>query len=103
LATADTDAASLDAAWRGLGYCERKLGDPVAAESAYLKLLARQPTADTHFLLGQFYEDAQQAGPARDHLQQAAALDPARYREPADALLRRLRRAHFGCWVGTSN
>lgn len=84
---------------RGIAYCERKLGHAAAAEAALLQLLKLQPTAETHFLLGRFYEDAQSSGPARHHLQKAVDLDPGQYKTPAEALFRRLRQAHFGCFV----
>lgn len=89
--------AALVQATTGIAYCERKQGRYAAAESAYLALLSLAPTADSHFLLAQFYEDAQRTGPARDHARRAMALDPARYQQPGETLLRKLAVGHFGC------
>jgi hypothetical protein len=83
----------------GIAYCERKQGRYAAAESAYLALLSLAPTADSHFLLAQFYEDAQRTGLARDHARRAMALDPARYQQPGETLLRKLAVGHFGCFA----
>ena len=83
---------------RGIAYCERKQGRNRAAEAAYLELLALSPTAESHFLLAQFYEDTQQTGRAREHADRAAALAPAQFAEPVRTLKNRLSTTHFGCW-----
>ena len=83
---------------RGVAYCERKQGRNQAAEAAYLELLALVPTAETHFLLAQFYEDTQQTSLAREHADRAAALAPAQFAGPVRSLKNRLSTAHFGCW-----
>lgn len=83
---------------RGIAYCERKRGRNPAAEAAYREMLALAPTAESHFLLAQFYEDTQQTGQAREHADRAAALAPAQFAEPARILKNRLSTAHFGCW-----
>jgi len=82
---------------RGEAYCLRKAGDYGAAEAAYRDLLALAPTAETHFLLAQFYEDAQQAEKSHHHARQAMALDPRRFRRPGEAMLDKLQTSHFGC------
>jgi tetratricopeptide (TPR) repeat protein len=89
--------AGLIAATRGVAYCLRKGGRYADAEEEYQQLLALTPTAETHFLLAQFYEDSQHVGMARQHALKAAELAPDRYREPADQLLRKLSVFHFGC------
>jgi hypothetical protein len=98
------DRAVLAQALRGIAYCERKQGHERAAEAALLELLDLEPTAETHFLLGQFYENAQQPESAWRHLRQAAAIDPAHFQTPTESLQRQLRRQHFGClpayWSG---
>jgi tetratricopeptide (TPR) repeat protein len=81
----------------GVAYCQRKLGRYAEAEVAYLQVLALSPTAATHFLLAQFYEDAQDAAKARWHARQAMALDPAGYRQEGEKLVRKLAVFHFGC------
>lgn len=82
---------------RGEAYCLRKAGDYGAAEAAYRDLLALAPSAETHFLLAQFYEDAQQAEKSHHHARQAMALDPRQFRRPGEALLDKLQTSHFGC------
>lgn len=94
----DEEQRLLAEAARGIAYCERKQGHNRNAETAYLELLALSPTAETHFLLAQFYEDTQQTGRAREHADRAAALAPARFAEPVRTLNNRLSTAHFGCW-----
>ena len=72
-------AAGVLRATTGIAYCLRKLGRYAEAEVAYREVLALSPTADSHFLLAQFYEDAQQAGKAREHARRAIELAPDRY------------------------
>lgn len=85
-------------AQRGIAYAERKAGRTPAAEAAYRELLALSPTADTHFLLAQFYEDAQQTDLAHRHVRQAMSLDPQRYEKPGRELIDKLQTVHFGCF-----
>ncbi len=92
----EREAGRLDAA-RGTGYSARKSGLLVDAETAYQKVLALAPTADSHFLLAQFYEDTQQAMPARAHALRAMALAPGRYAEDGRKLIDKLVTLHFGC------
>ncbi len=82
----------------GLAFAHRKLGDNPAAAAAYSELLRLSPTADTHFLLAQFYEDTQQGRPAQFHARQAMQLAPDRYTRPAGQLVNKLRTTHFTCW-----
>lgn len=89
--------AGLKQAITGTAFCERKLGHLHAAEAAWHDLLEISPTADTHFLLAQFYEDTQQAAKCRLHSRQAMLLDPNRYAQQADRLMDKLITSHFGC------
>lgn len=81
----------------GIGHCERKLGHLQRAESAYQQLLALSPTAQTQFLLAQFYEDTQQTSLAATHAHQAATLDPSQFEDRAKTLKAKLTNSHFGC------
>ena len=90
--------AGLAQAATGIGFAERKLGRYREAEAAYQQVLALAPTADSHFLLAQFYEDTQQAGKAQQHARAAMSLDPGRYSQPAGELIDKLVTLHFGCW-----
>jgi hypothetical protein len=74
------------------------LGHYARAETAYQQLLALSPTADTHFLLAQFYEDVQRTSLAAEHARRAMALAPERYQQPGEQLLDKLVTLHFGCW-----
>jgi tetratricopeptide (TPR) repeat protein len=85
-------------ATKGIAFCERKLGRYREAETAYLQVLALSPTADTHFLLAQFYEDTQQTTNARTHAVQAMTLAPDRYQRQGQQLIDKLVTSHFGCW-----
>lgn len=90
--------AGLVRAITGIAYCERKLGRYREAEAAYRELLALAPTADSHFLLARFYEDAQQTDKAQTHARVAMALAPDRYERAGQKLLDKLATLHFGCW-----
>ena len=90
------DAGVLRAA-TGAAYCLRKAGRYSEAGDAYRELLALAPTADSHFLLARFYDDAQQAGPAREHARRAMELAPDRYAEAGERLVARLAVYQFGC------
>jgi hypothetical protein len=81
----------------GVAYCLRKAGRYAEAEVAYREVLELAPTADTHFLLARFYDDAQQAGPARAHARRAMQLAPDRYQAAGDRLIRQLSVSQFGC------
>jgi tetratricopeptide (TPR) repeat protein len=82
----------------GMGFAERKLGRYREAEAAYREVLSLAPTAESHFLLAQFYDDTQQATKAQSHARQAMALDPARFTQPGQQLIDKLITLHFGCW-----
>jgi hypothetical protein len=84
-------------ATKGVAYCQRKLGRYAEAEATYRQVLVLAPTADTHFLLAQFYEDSQEAEKARRHARRATELDPDRYRTEGDKLIRKLSTYQFGC------
>lgn len=87
-------------ALQGIAYCERKSGRYRNADTAYRQILAISPTADSHFLIAQFYEDTQQTSLAREHALRAIALNPVQYREAGERLLNRLATRHFGCFTG---
>jgi hypothetical protein len=93
----DANRSSLKAAITGVAYCQRKAGRYDQAEVAYLKLLELAPTADTHFLLAQFYDDAQDAQKATGHARRAIELAPSRYRVQGERLIRKLQVSQFGC------
>lgn len=90
-------AAGVLRAATGVAYCLRKAGRYAEAEGAYQEVLALAPTADSHFLLAQFYEDAQQAGRAREHARRAIELSPDRYGRDGERLIRKLTVFQFGC------
>lgn len=81
----------------GRAYCLRKLGYYPQAREAYQEVLALSPTADTHFLLAQFHEDAQDAAQAHFHANRAREMDPVRYESAASRLINQLQVHHFGC------
>ncbi len=91
-------AAALTQSITGVAFCQRKAGNYEAAAETYAELLVLAPTADTHFLLAQFYEDAQATERAHQHVRQAMALDPARFGSRGELLLDKLRTRHFGCF-----
>lgn len=90
--------AGIIEATRGLAYAQRKAGQYGRAELTYRRLLTLSPTADTHFLLAQFYEDTQDARQANVHARQAIALAPAVYQQQGARLINKLRVYQFGCW-----
>jgi tetratricopeptide (TPR) repeat protein len=90
--------AGLIQAATGIGFAERKLGRYQQAEAAYQEVLSLAPTADSHFLLAQFYEDTQQAAKAQFHARAAMALVPERFTQPGQQLIDKLITLHFGCW-----
>ncbi len=90
-------AEGLLRATTGIAYCQRKLGHYAEAEATYQQVLALSPTAESHFLLAQFYEDTQQAEKARAHARRAIELAPHRYRREGEKLIRKLTVYHFGC------
>jgi tetratricopeptide (TPR) repeat protein len=95
--------APLVQATSGVAFCQRKSGDYRAAAESYAELLTLAPTAETHFLLAQFYEDVQATALAQEHARQAIELDPAQFAARGQVLLDKLRTRHFGCWsVGTA-
>ncbi len=81
----------------GLAYSLRKQGRYRDSEAAYLQLWSLTPTADTAFLLAQFYEDTQQPAAASTFTHRAMELDPRRYSAGGMRLLETLRTRHFGC------
>lgn len=93
----DARLSGLTRATTGVAFCHRRAGRYAEAEVAYLELLAIAPTADTHFLLAQFYDDAQQAKKAHFHARRAMEFAPARYRERGAALIGKMSVFQFGC------
>ncbi len=90
--------AELAGATTGIAYSLRKMGRYPEAEAEYRKVLDLAPTAESHFLLAQFYEDAQQAANAREHARKAIAMDPERYTRDGEKLINKLAVFHFGCF-----
>jgi tetratricopeptide (TPR) repeat protein len=90
-------AAGLLQANIGIAYSQRKLGRLHQAEAAFQEVLRLAPTADSHFLLAQFYEDTQQAAKAQSHAFQAAFIDPQKYGRQVEQLVDKLETSHFGC------
>lgn len=88
----------LAAAYRGLGFCQRKQGEYRQAEAAYLSLLKLDPSAETHFLLAQFYQDTQVGEQAAYHLDQAVRLSEQQYAELATEMRARLQSHQFSCF-----
>lgn len=80
-----------------IAYCHRKLGNYDLAEAEYCDALAQSPTAQTHFLLAQFYEDMQQSTKARNHARHAMQLAPQHYQHEGRKLIDKLAVGHFGC------
>lgn len=97
--SAGVDREQLLQALTGIAFCQRKLGNRRAAASVYNELLELDPTADTHFLLAQFYDDAQHASLASHHARQAMSLAPDRYAERGQKLIDQLRTTQFSCWA----
>jgi tetratricopeptide (TPR) repeat protein len=91
-------ASALVTAYSGIAFAARKLGNNAEAVTAYQQVLVLDPSADTHFLLAQFYEGTQQAALAQKHARQAMALAPERFEVPAQRLIDKLVTHHFGCW-----
>jgi tetratricopeptide (TPR) repeat protein len=89
--------AGLQRAITGIAYSQRKSGQYTQAEASYRQLLALSPTADSHFLFAQFYEDAQHTAKAHEHARLAVRLAPDRFQQSADALIKKLSVYHFGC------
>jgi len=90
-------SANLVRATTGVAYAQRKSGDYVGAAKSYQELLALTPNAETHFLLAQFYEDAQDADRASRHARRAMILNPGRYQKDGERLIRKLSVFQFGC------
>lgn len=85
-------------ALHGIAFAERKLGHRTEAETAYLSALKLAPTAGSHYLLAQFYEDIQRAQESANHARAAIRLDPAAYRLQGEALIDKLLVNHTGCF-----
>ncbi len=95
--TSQVRVAGILRATTGIAYCLRKRGQYAQAESAYQEVLALAPTADTHFLLAQFYQDTQQAEKARVHARRAMELAPERYQPEGEKLIKKMMISEFGC------
>lgn len=93
------DGNPLKQALLGQAFAARKLGRFADAERALLAAVDLQPSAADHFLLAQFYEDAQRSDLAADHAQRARELAPSTYQGPSAALINRLATSHLGCWL----
>lgn len=93
--TARTDG--IVRATTGIAYSQRKMGRYAEAETTYLEVLALSPSADSHFLLAQFYEDAQHGAKAREHARSAMQLAPDRFHSAGERLIGKLMTSHFSC------
>jgi len=82
---------------KGIAYSHRKQGQHREAEEAYRRLLRVHPSAETHFLLAEFYRDTQQATKAYASARQAQELNALRFQQRADELIDDLVTNHFGC------
>ncbi len=91
------DPAARLTAIKGIAYTHRKQRQLPEAENAYRRLLQVHPSAETHFLLAEFYRDTQQATHAYESARRARELDPLRFQQPADELIDDLLTNHFGC------
>ncbi|WP_437191575.1 tetratricopeptide repeat protein [Planctomicrobium sp. SH527] len=88
---------ALISAYKGIAFAERQLENSSAAEQAYLSVLKLEPNADIHFLLARLYDQQERTTEAREHATLAMTLNPARYGQEAQSLLRRASLSHFGC------
>lgn len=84
-------------AWKGIGHASQKQNLHREAEAAYQNVMELEPSAENHYLVAQFYENAQQGDKAQEHAYLAAELDPA-FRDQADQLVNDLQGHQFGCW-----
>lgn len=91
------DWTPLKQALLGQAFAARKLGRFAEAEQALLAAVDLQYSAADHYLLAQFYEDAQRSDLAADHAQRARELEPSSYQGPSAALINRLATSHLGC------
>ena len=83
---------------QGVAFGLRKQGEVEQAATAYRKLLQVAPTAETHFLLAQFYEDIQETARATRHVRLAIELSPEQYASAGQQLLAKMQANHFGCF-----
>ncbi len=88
----------LASALRGMAHAQNRQGQTRKAEETYLKLLEINDSAETHFLLAQFYEEEQQTAEAFHHASRAMALAPSRFSEAGQTLIDQLQSAHMGCF-----
>jgi hypothetical protein len=96
LPTVETNPTARDVcrmSFEGLAYIARQNGRPADAEAALHRGLQAIPSeaAHFHYLLGRHYHDGGRPVPAVDHLEEAIRLQPLKFREPADKLLREIR------------
>ena len=78
--------------------CKKDDAPTTPSAPTYQEVFARAPTADSHFLLAQFYDDTQQTRKAREHARRAMTLAPQRYQQEGEKLIRKLTVFHFGCF-----
>jgi len=88
----------LASALRGIAYAQNRRGQVRRAEETYLELLRMDASAETHFLLAQFYEEEQQTEEAFHHATRAMTLAPSRFREAGQTLINQLQSTHMGCF-----
>ncbi|EMI56019.1 membrane protein [Rhodopirellula sallentina] len=92
----DRRRASLESAWKGIGFAARRLNERVLEETAYQTLVEISPAAPNHLLLAQCYREHQKTQLASVHTTMAAELSPD-LQTQADSMLSSMATDHFGC------
>ena len=88
----------LASALRGIAHAQNRQGRVRDAEQTYQQLLEIDSSAETHFLLAQFYEEEQQTEEAYHHASEAMILAPGQFQQPGQTLINKLQSAHMGCF-----
>lgn len=96
--TASSNENGLASALRGIAHAQNRQGRVRDAEQTYQQLLEIDSSAETHFLLAQFYEEEQQTEEAYHHASEAMILAPAQFQQPGQTLINKLQSAHMGCF-----
>ncbi|GAA4421089.1 hypothetical protein [Bremerella cremea] len=97
-ASSPSTSAALASSIQGTAFALRKLGRVFEAEEAYQRLLDLNPSAETHFLLAQFYEDIQHSSLAAHHARRSIELHPQQYKTSGEALIHKMQASHFRCF-----
>lgn len=96
--TGSSNENGLASALRGIAHAQNRQGRVRNAERTYKELLEIDSSAETHFLLAQFYEEEQQTEEAYHHASEAMILAPAQFQQPGQTLINKLQSAHMGCF-----